>query len=332
MPAIRIVTVTLNPAVDRVLEAPQFRVNEHVRARHLGWYPGGKGINLARSLGILGSRAIATGFIGRGELGMFEENLEHVAGGRVITQLLIVRGRTRDNVTIMDPVLDTETHIRAEGFSVQRDDVRRITSKVRMLSRPGAIVAFGGSLPPGTNLGDLRSMLHAAEDHGALTVVDTSASALAALRGEPMWLAKLNNQELSTLAGMPTGTRDETIAAARGVTRRHGGSVQHVIATRGAEGAIYIGPDHEFEARAFVHPGLVASTVGCGDALLAGVLHEYTRSGDWKESMRLGVAVATANAVSRERGVFSMQDVGEYLGVASVEEIGHAAASGAGGK
>lgn len=317
---VRIVTVTLNPAVDRVLEAPQFRVNEHVRAKHLGWYPGGKGINLARALGILGSRAIATGFIGKGELGMFEENLEHAASGRVITQLLIVRGRTRDNVTIMDPVLDTETHIRAEGFSVQRDDVRRMTSKVRMLSRAGAIVAFGGSLPPGTNFGDLRSMLHAAEDRGALTVVDTSAGALRALRGEPMWLAKLNDEELATLSGMNTGTREETLMAARSITRAHGGAVQHVIATRGAQGAIYVGPDDEYDARAFVHPGLVASTVGCGDAMLAGVLHEYTRSGNWKEAMRMGVAAATANAISRERGMFSMDAVAEYLEVATVED------------
>lgn len=320
MPDVRIVTVTMNPAVDRVLEAPMFRVNEHVRAKHLGWYPGGKGINVARALGVLGSRAIATGFIGRGELGMFEENLELVAGGRVITQFLIVRGRTRDNVTIMDPVLDTETHIRAEGFSVQRDDIRRMTSKVRMLSRPGAIVAFGGSMPPGTNPGDLRSMLHAAEDRGALTVIDTSSHALEALKGEPMWMAKLNDEELATLSGMPTKSREQTLLAARSVSRTQGGTVQHVIATRGAEGAIYVGPNAEYEARAFVHPGMLASTVGCGDVLLAGVLHEYTKSGDWEQAMRLGVAAATANAISRERGIFSMEAVAEFLASAIVED------------
>lgn len=317
----RIVTVTLNPAVDHVLEAAQFHVGSNIRARRIGWHPAGKGINVSRVLATLGSRCVATGFIGKDELGLFEEYLERVGEGRVVTQLLVVRGRTRNNITIMDPVLDTETHIRDEGFTVQQDDVRRMLSKVSMLAREGTYLIISGSLPPGVSLGDFRSMLHYAVDQGAWPVVDTADAVLEAMRGEPMWLAKLNASELSTLAGMPTETHEEVVAAARSVCQAHGGSIEHVIATRGAAGAILVGPKIELSARVFVHPGLIANTVGCGDALLAGVMHQFARNGDWSRALRQGVATATAVAVSREPGVFSLDDVQEFWDAATVEAI-----------
>lgn len=321
MPDVRIVTITLNPAVDRVLDAPQFSVGTHTRARTIGWYPAGKGINVSRVLAVLGTRSIATGFIGIGELGMFEEYLERVGHGRVITQLLVVRGRTRDNITLMDPVLDTETHIRDEGFRVQPDDVRRISSKVAMLARDESIMVFSGSLPQGVSLGDYRSMLHRCNDRGAYAVIDASQSALAALRGEALWMAKLNAEELATLSEMETETEEQAIAAARAVCVTGGGSVRYVIATRGAAGAILVGPDVELVARVFVHPGRIANTVGCGDALLAGVLHQWARTRDWNKAMRQGVATATAGAVSRQPGVLSLEDVHEFWEVATVEPL-----------
>lgn len=74
--------------------------------------------------------------------------------------------------------------------------------------------------------------------------------------------------------------------------------------------------------RAFVHPGLIASTVGCGDALLAGVLHEWTRSHDWGRALRLGIAAATANAISRERGSIRLEDIEEYTPQVTIEPAG----------
>lgn len=327
MPDVRIVTVTLNPAVDRVLEAPQFTIGTHTRARRIGWYPAGKGINVARVLATLGSRCIATGFVGKNELAMFEEYLERVGQGRIVTQLLVVYGRTRDNVTIQDPILDTETHIRDEGFHVQPEDVRRITSKIGMLAREGTTIVFSGSLPPGLSLGDFRTILHRCVDQGALAVVDTSDSVLKALRGERLWMAKLNAQELSVLSGKPTDTEEHAVEAARSVCVTGGGTIDYVVATRGAAGAILIGPGLEIVSRVFVHPGRIANTVGCGDSLLAGMLHQYTKTHNWSEAMRSGVAVATATATSRTPGTLSLEDVREFLEAATVEPIGSSPAA-----
>jgi len=135
MDAGRIVTVTLNPAVDRVLQVSGFAVGQHARAQRIGHYPAGKGVNLSRVLATLNTPSICTGFVGIKELTMFEEFLERVGHRRVTTQFLVIRDRTRDNTTIIDPVNETETHLSDIGFTVQRSDVRRMLSKVSMLSR-----------------------------------------------------------------------------------------------------------------------------------------------------------------------------------------------------
>ncbi len=323
----RIVTVTLNPAIDWVLEVERFRIGAHSKARRIGWYPAGKGVNVSRVLAALGTGSVATGLVGTGELAIFEEYLERVGGGRIVTQLLVVRGRTRDNITIMDSVDDTETHLRDEGLHVQRADVRRVASKVSMLARHGAVVCFCGSIPTGLTIGDVRSMLHRCIDEGARPVVDTSERVLAGLRGERIWLAKLNAGELAVLAEQRTESEGEIVDAARRLCSAQGGPIDWVLATRGADGAILVGPDVELTARVFVHPGLVANTVGCGDSLLAGVLATLARGGTWPDALRRGVGVATANAVSREPGCLSLEDVELYSDAAQVEPLRSGAAA-----
>jgi 1-phosphofructokinase family hexose kinase len=324
MPQTRIVTVTLNPAVDRVLEVPRFRVGQHTKGRRIGWYPAGKGINVSRVLATLGIRSVATGLVGRNELAMFEEYLERVGGGLITTQLLVVRGRTRDNVTIVDPIDETETHVRDEGVTVARDDARRIMSKVAMLAREDVIVCFSGSLPPGVTTGDLRTMLHRCAETGARAVVDTSAAVLPVLRDERIWMVKVNAAELEALAGMPTQTQDQTLAAARSLVQR--GRVTWVIATRGADGAVFVGEGVERVARSDVHPGLVVNTVGCGDAMLAGVLSRVVEGEGWNSALRWGVGAATANAISRAPGSLTLLDAEEYAETAMLDEA--AAVSG----
>lgn len=322
MPEIRIVTVTLNPAVDRVLEAPNFAIGEHVAARRLAWYPAGKGINVARAMAKVGVGCVATGFVGRGELGMFEEALERTGPGQIVTQLLIVRGRSRDNITVVDPVNDTETHLREEGFKVQPEDVTRIGSKLAMMARPGRIIAFSGSLPPGLEPAQFADIVRRCHRAGAKVAVDTSNKALEALRDQPVWLAKLNRSELATMSGRKTDDINAAIDAAYRLSVRGGGLVENVVATRGADGAIMVGPEAAARGWVSVHPGRIVSTVGCGDSLLAGILSVISRDEHaWERALREGLALATTNACGREAAHVDMEEVAEFREQAVVESL-----------
>jgi len=317
----RIITVTPNPAVDWVFEAPYFKVGEHIGAKRVAHHPAGKGVNVSRVLASMGVRSIATGFIGRGELRMFEEHLERFCEGRVICQLLVVRAKTRDNITIVDPVDETETHIRDQGFKVQPSDAARLESKVSLLARPGVSMAFCGSLPPGFTPMAFRRMVNRSREAGAQVILDTSGKALEAMRSEKAWMAKLNTKELATLAEAPTGTPDEVLEAARKVSVEGGGLIDYVVVTQGMQGATLVGPGVALRGQVMVHPGRVVSTVGSGDSLLSGLLAGWTRTGDWSEALRDGLATATSNATARAAGFVDLEGVEEFRQVAMITPV-----------
>jgi 1-phosphofructokinase family hexose kinase len=317
----RIVTITLNPAVDRVLEAPGFAVGKHVRGKRVALHPAGKGVNVSRVLALLGIRSIATGFVGQGELGMFEEHLEETGHNRVICQLLIVRARTRDNVTIVDPIEDTETHVRDEGFEVQPEDVARIASKLALLSNEDTLMVFAGSLPPGVSPGAFSHMVDRCNERGARIVVDTSVPGLADMREAAAWMLKLNREELAAMAEMPTESEAQVLEACKALFRRGKGRFGHILATMGADGAILYGETVRLRGRVGVHPGRIVSTVGCGDCMVAGVIAGHIRSGDWTVALREGLAAATAGATERRAGFINTEDVEEFREAAIVEPL-----------
>lgn len=319
--------MTLNPAMDRVLEAPGFAVGAHAGARRVALYPAGKGINASRVLAMLGVRSIAAGFIGKQELGIFEEYLERLGSGRIVMQLLAVHGTTRDNITIVDPVNDTETHIREQGFRVQREDVHRVTSKLAMLSRPGTVVAFSGSCPPGLTASDFLEMVRRCRRQGARVCVDTSGEPLEAMRGQELWMAKVNQQELGVLSGKDSSSLERVIEAARSLCVSGGGPVECVCATMGEHGAVLVCREGAWRAWAPIHPGLVVSTVGCGDALLAGMFSVLQRNGLdasaplWERALREGIAAATINATKREAGNLTPDEMPAFRDMVEIEPI-----------
>lgn len=318
-----IVTVTLNPAVDRVLEAPEFEVGKHVRARRIALFPAGKGVNVSRALSVLGRRSIATGFVGKNELHMFEEHLERAGKGAAVSQFLVVRARTRDNTTVIDPVNETETHIIDEGFAVLPDDVQRISSKLAMLAREDVYMVFAGSLPPGMSAEALMAMIRRSVEQGARVIVDLSGAALDAISGQRVWCCKLNEEELAQAAGGTSLDSDEAFfTAGRSLLVNNGGWLDVVLASRGVQGAALFTAGAEFTGKVGVHPGRILTSVGCGDALLAGALDGHVRTGNWREALREGLAVATANAVVEEAGALRLEDIEEFRQAAIIEPIG----------
>jgi len=316
-----IVTVTLNPCVDRVLEAPRFAVGSNVRGRVVARYPAGKGVIVSRVLATLGTRSVATGLIGREELNYFESFLERQGQGRITTQFLVVRGETRENFTVVDPVDDTETHLREIGFAVQPEDVTRISSKVRLLGRRDSLMVFSGSIPPGITPEVYAEIVRSCRARGAWVVVDSNGAALDAFKGERMWMLKINATELAGFAGVDPHDEASLVRAARGLTSWEGGRVDNVVITFGAEGALLLTPEIQLRGRVSVHPGRVVSTVGCGDSLLAGLLHGHRKGYDWETSFKEGLAAATANALSQEAGLIDPEDVAEFRQMCFLDDV-----------
>lgn len=291
-----LITVGLNPAIDRIVEVPGFRVGGHRPMTPLRRHPAGKAINVARALAILGRSSMATGFVGRREMAEFQAFLDRVAGPHIACRFLPVEGATRENLTILDPQQRIDTHLREPGFTVTAGDAARLSGVLDELAEPGAVICFSGSLPPGLSVDQFLAMLSRCIDRGAKVAVDTSGPALAAAVTLPLWLVKPNREELASIAG----DTDRPADAARELSRR----ITYVLTTMGADGAALVTGEQAWHAHLPLDAGQVVNTVGCGDCLLGGFLAALWDGAAGDEALKRGLATGAAKALALGAGEF----------------------------
>lgn len=308
MIADRILTITMNAAIDRLIEAPGFSAGGHVAMREVARLPAGKGINVARALANLGKPCTAVALVGRHDRRWFERRLRETHGGRIIAKLIAIDGPTRECLTIRDPAARIETHLRAPGMPVRPRDVERLQRLVLSLIDRRTAVAFCGSMPPGMDPQTLRLLVRECVARSAGVLVDSSGVALKAMAREQIECVKINAEELSALTGARTVSLRSIISAARALCVRRIRPIAGVVVTRGRLGAVLVEQEGAVNVAAPTLLGRVVGTVGCGDAFLAGWLSASIDGKSARERMRFAVAVAGAHAVSPEPGMFSRRD------------------------
>lgn len=303
-----IVTVTLNPAVDKALEVPGFGVGAHARAKVKAVLPAGKGINVARGLVRLGGQAAACGFVGRDEERIFVESLR--AEG-VETRFCVVAGRTRTNTTILDPESHTTTHLREAGFEVGEGDLEALCAALGewLIETAEPTVVFAGSLPAGVAPAGFAALIETCRERGSRVVVDTNGPALrAAFETGAVDSLKPNLLELGECLGR-TVSRTQASAAAEELL----GRVNTVLLTLGAEGAILARRGATVGRQCHLAESEVRNTVGCGDAFLAGWLRGEEICEDAADALCWAVATGAASAMSESTVGYALSDVQALL-------------------
>jgi len=307
-----VVTVTLNPAMDRTLEVPDFEVGQHRRARLVALVPAGKGVNVARGLARLGAPAVACVLVGQAEEALYRESLEVVG---LQCALCPVSGSTRTSTTVLDPVRHTTTHLTEAGFTVGAADLARLRAALRGVivrhrdDPAGVVVAFCGGLPTGLGLGDWISLLAVSREAGATVVVDTSGEALrAAVKSGAVSAIKPNLLELGECLGEQVQLKEAPARAAELLDQ-----VETVLLTLGAQGAYAVRRDGSVGMACRIQPAQVRNTVGCGDAFLAGWLYGWSRSGDVGDALRWAVATGAASACRETTVGYTREEVEQLL-------------------
>jgi len=303
-----IVTVMLNPTIDKTLECPGFRVGTHAKVRLRALVPAGKGMNVARGLAALGSEAVACTLVGKNEKKIYAERLQ--AEG-IRGHFVLVDGLTRTNTTVLDPVNRTTTHLREEGFEVGREQLSQMRRLLRdVMARhasggQGVRVAFCGSLPRGVEPSDFASIVVESHERGAQVIVDASGDALRkAVASGAVHTIKPNLLELAECLGERVEPDRAPDRASELLDR-----VDTVLLTLGADGAYVIREGQKYGQRCPISPQEVRNTVGAGDAFLAGWLRGCELSDDLAERLRWAVAAGAACVRSETSLGYSLGDV-----------------------
>ena len=207
-----ILTVTLNAAIDRTVAVPNFRLGQRHRAVESRTMAGGKGVNVARALRLLGRPVIATGLAG-GATGT--RLIDQLGEESVLTAFTRIAGETRSNLAVVDPTTGEQTEINERGPAVSGQEIELFIDKLLYLAKGVSVCVFAGSLPRQVDVDVYAGLIRELRRLGVITIVDTDGDPLRrAVRAEPDVISP-NVLEAEELVGHEFNDDEDRVIAAR---------------------------------------------------------------------------------------------------------------------
>ena len=281
VPSNRVVTVTINPAIDQTISIPNFTAGAVNRVQSSQMDAGGKGINVASFLADYGQPATVTGFLGVDNDGIFRRLFRQK---KIEDRCVRIAGSTRIGVKISDMVQHRTTDINFPGQAPEPADLVRLFDILKELSADHEWFVLSGSIPAGVSASVYAQMVGVLA--GKKVVLDTSGEGFRHAVAAGPWLIKPNADELGEFVGRRLETSDAIVEVAHSLMQRH--NITSVVVSMGKEGAIYVEGD---ETIWVVPPPVeVWSTVGAGDAMVAGTVAGKIRGLSLAECARLATA------------------------------------------
>ncbi len=298
-----IYTLTLNPSLDYYLKVNNFRSGTVNRTAAERLTVGGKGINVSLQLKELGDDTVALGFVA----GFTGEEIRHeIEALGLKHDLFEVSGRSRINVKIK---AITETDINGTGAEITAKNIAKMTDSLKARLKDGDYVVISGNAP--SYLGDdvyadIIDALRVID--GVNFVVDACGDLLCETLKYKPFLIKPNLFELCEIFGIPSSITDtQTIASyARNLQKR---GARNVIVSLGAAGAVMV---TETKQACYVRAarGQLINSVGAGDCMIAGFLHEYINTGNYFKALNFATAAGSACAFTE--GIATREQI-EYV-------------------
>jgi 6-phosphofructokinase 2 len=281
------VTLTMNPALDVTAGTDRIVPGEKLRCSPPRHDPGGGGINVARALCLLGGSATAV-FPTGGATGRLLESL--LTAEDVPCRTVAITGTTRENFNIDEHRTGQQYRFIMPGPTLEADERQRCLDEAMGLMSFGGYFVASGSLPPGVPAGFYRHVGDRVRRAGGRFVLDSSGPALREIGTGNVFLLKANRAELGEMLGRQIGDGHALEAAAAEAVAM--GYADIVVLSLGAEGALLADGHGCWWFAAVSVP--VASTVGAGDSMVAGILHRLALGAPTQEAVRYGIAAGAA--------------------------------------
>lgn len=277
----RVVTVTINPAIDQTVAIPNFTAGTVNRVQSSQLDAGGKGVNVASFLSDFGQPATVTGFLGADNDDIFRR---FFARKGIEDRCVRIAGQTRIGVKVIDEAQRQTTDINFPGQTPSLADIEHLFDILQELAAVTEWFVLSGSIPAGVSTGIYREMVKTLT--GKKVILDTSGEGFRQAVTAAPSLIKPNVDELREFAGEQLDTPAAILQQARTLIERY--SIASIVVSMGKEGAIFVEGN---EALWAVPPSVqVKSTVGAGDAMVAGIVAGKIRGLSLAECARLATA------------------------------------------
>ena len=283
-----IYTVTFNPSLDYYVQVNNVKSGVVNRTTSERLAVGGKGINVSLALKELGNETLALGFVA----GFTGEAIRGKAAKLGLDHYFIeVGGQSRINVKIKS---NNETDINGTGAAVGRTDINKLVRKLKELLKPDDWVIICGSVPSGLDETTYAALIKKLKSiDGINYVVDACGKLLTETLKFKPFLIKPNIYEMCEIFNLTTIPDIEGIFACARKLQNLG--ARNVIVSMGSAGAVMVTEtDQSMYVRAA--RGQLVNSVGAGDSMIAGFIHEYLQSGNYFTALNFATAAGSACA------------------------------------
>lgn len=285
-----IITITLNPAIDKTISISDFKVDHVNKIESQRIDPAGKGINVSKVIKALNGESIALGIIG-GETG--NEIKRYLNDAGIKSDFVNVDKKTRSNLKIVDYVNHTFTDINEQGAFVNEIKQKEIVNKILEYANKDNLLVLSGSAPGGFDKTIYKEIVEKAQAKGAKVILDASENLfLEGIKSAP-YLIKPNVHELEVALNVSIKTHSDIVRAARKIIEL---GVKLVVVSDGGNGSIFVTKEEAFIAKGIKVE--VKSTVGAGDSMVAAIAYGLDQKLELKDIMVLASAVSTANVMT----------------------------------
>ncbi len=311
-----IITVTLNAALDKTLEVPNFTPGRRHRTVDQTTMPGGKGVNIARAIKRLGQPVIATGLAG-GATG--NRILEALGDESILNAFVRIREESRTNTAVLDPTTGMHTEINERGPSISLHELELFREKLLYLAKGASICVFAGSLPRGVDTDVYAGLIREVKRLGVTTMIDTDGEPLRlAVRAEPDVISP-NELEAEELVGHEFGGGDDRAQAVLEMARLGAGEAIMTVSDGCYAQVMDGGGPALYRVRVEVQEA--RSSIGSGDAFLAGYVAARYAGRDPVEGLRYGVACGAESIHHFGAGIVEPAKVERLLDEVQAERL-----------
>jgi 1-phosphofructokinase/tagatose 6-phosphate kinase len=311
-----IVTVTLNTAFARTITVPNFQRGQRHRASAGLPLAGGKGLNVARALKLLGVPVVATGLAG-GQAGL--RIVERLTAEAILNDFVRIEGESRTTTAVVDPTSNTYTEINEWGPAVKPEELEMLREKLSYLTQGADLVVFAGSLPRDVEDDFYAEAIRDLARRHIQSALDCEAEPLRlGVEAEP-FLVSPNQREAEGLVGQEFHD-DEDFQMGLDQIAEMG--ARNVLVT--TESGCYALLREERAVRRYrveaphIEP---VSAVGAGDTLLAAFLAAHVAGRSHEDALRAGVAAGAASTLELGAGIFDPRQAARFQGGVKFTEL-----------
>lgn len=310
-----IITVTLNPAMDKTMIIDGIEIGEVNRADSVRNDVGGKGINVSKVLKALGTGSMATGFLGGISEDLFRKELKKL---EIEDRFISVQGNTRTNIKLVDRKNNTNTDINEPGPLISGSELDKFIGIYDEALHEGDLVVLSGGLPQNIPSDIYGTLTRKAKEKGAKVVIDADGESLQHALKEIPYMIKPNEKELAAFMGKESLSEEEIIEEAKAFVKK---GIHKVLVSRGEKGSVFVTKNSVLIGRGIKVE--VKSTVGAGDSMVAALAYAEERKLDDYETLVIAQATGAAAVTTEGTEACTREEMEKYLTISGekIEEV-----------